>query len=160
LPGEPLFYIKKVSEKIQTEFVSKEEKPKVDLELTNKRLEELKEIAEKNDTKKLASAIKEIKEVSGQASKSLKEIKNPKEIVETTKKIVQSKTYAQKFGVEIPLEDLSTAYKDLAESQIKDLENRSLTETQQEILKEAKEFFEKGDYPSAFLKAIEASQIR
>jgi hypothetical protein len=160
LPGEPLFYIKKVSEKIQTEFVSKEEKPKVDLELTNKRLEELKEIAAKNDTRKLASAIKEVKEVSAQASKSLKEVKKPEEIVETTKKIVQIKTYAQKLGVEVPLDDLSIAYKDLAEYQIKEMENSSLTEAQQEILKEAKEFFEKGDYPSAFLKAIEASQIR
>lgn len=160
LPGEPLYYIKKVREKIETAFVKEEEKPKVNLELANKRLEELKEVAEKSDAKKLVSAIKEVKESSSQAAKTLKEAKLTKEIVETTKKIAQNKVYAQKLGVEVPLDDLSQAYKELAESQIKELEKSSLTEVQKEYLKQAKEFFEKGDFVSAFLKAVEASQIR
>jgi hypothetical protein len=59
--------------------------------------------------------------------------------------------------IETPLDE---TYKVLAENLIKEAENSSLTETQKEILNQAKEFFKKGDFASAFLKVIEISQIK
>ena len=159
LPGEKLYAIKRLTEKGQTFFVSKEEKPKLDLELANKRLEELREIAQSNDIKKLAPAMKEVKEVSAQAAKSLKQVKKPdQEIVAKTKEIEKNKVLAQKIlETEIETPELNDAYKILAENQIKEIEKSSLTESQAEILNQAKEFFENGDFVSAFLKVIEAS---
>ncbi len=161
LPGEKLYVIKRITERARMLFVSPAEKPKVDLELTSKRLEELREIAEKNDVRKLSRAIKELNEVSSEAAKSLKQVKKPdQKIVEKTKEIAQNKVLAQKTletKIQTPLDE---AYKDLAERLIKEAENSSLTENQKEILNEAKEFFEKGDFLSAFLKAFEISQVR
>jgi predicted transcriptional regulator len=161
LPGEKLYAIKKITERAKTFFVSSQEKPKVDLEIAAKRMEELRQIAEKNDVKKLPVAIKEVKEVSAVAAKSLKQVKKPdKEIVQKTKEILENKTLAQKtLGTEIET-PLDETYKVLAENLIKEVENSSLTENQKEVLKKAKEFFEKGDFASAFLKVVEISQIR
>lgn len=162
LPGDRLYAIKKLTEEVKGFFVSKEERPKVDLELAAKRMEELRQVAEINDTKKLVSAIKEVKETSARAAKSLKEItKLDQEIVEKTKEIVKNKTLAQKtLGTEIETPLDKDPYKTWAEDLIKKLKESSLTETQQEMLNQAEELFEKGDFVSAFLKAIEISQIK
>ena len=162
LPGEKLYAIKRLTEKGQTFFVSKEEKPKLDLELANKRLEELREIAEKNDVKKLAPAMKEVKEVSAQAAKSLKQVKKPdQEIVEKTKEFEENRVLTQKIlETEISTPEMNDAYKTLAENLIKEIEGSSLTENQAEILKEAKELFENGDYASALIKAFEVSRVK
>jgi len=55
---------------------------------------------------------------------------------------------------------LEDVYKGIAEQQIKDLENSSLTENQEKLLNEAKEYFEAGDYSNALIKTIEASQTK
>jgi len=159
LPGEKLYAIKRLTEKGQIFFVSENEKPKMDLELANKRFEELREIAQSNDIKKLAPAMREVKEVSIQAAKSLQKVKKPdQEIVDKTKEIEKNKVLAQKIlETEIETPELNDAYKILTENQIKEMEKSSLTEKQTEILNQAKEFFENGDFVSAFLKVIEAS---
>jgi uncharacterized protein YdaU (DUF1376 family) len=159
LPGEKLYAIKRLTEKSQVLFVSKNEKPKLELELANKRLEELIQIAKKDDVRKLAPAMKEVKESTAEAAKSLKKIeKVDLEIVEKTKELEENKKMTQKIlGTEIETKELELAYKILAEREIRDLEKRSLTEKQKEILEKAKEFFEKGDFLSALTKVIEAS---
>ena len=162
LPGDRLYGIKKISEEAKTFFVSKEEKPKVDLELTAKRLEELCQIAQNNDIRKLPPAIKEVKETSERAAKSLKGVaKLDQEIIEKTKEIVKNKTLAQKtLGTEIETSLDKEPYKSWAEDLLKKLQESSLTENQKEMLQEAQELFEKGDFVSAFLKAIEISQMK
>lgn len=153
LPGEKLYAIKRITERAQTIFVAPEEKPKLDLELTVKRLEELREIAEKNDVKKLVPAIKEVKEVSAKAAESLKQVnKSDRKIVEKAKEFVQIKTWTQKTletEIETPLDPIAV------EILISEIEKSSLTEEQEAILKEAKELLEKGDVDSASLKIIE-----
>lgn len=161
LPGEPLYYIKKISEETQKVFLSETEKPKTNLELTNKKLEELKKVAEKNDLKKLLPAINEVKVVSNEAAKSLIKVKEPNnEIVEKTKNYIQNKALAQKFlGIELDTA-LDETYKVLAEEEITKLENSSLTEEQIKILEEAKDLLKKQEYANAFLKVIELTQTR
>jgi len=163
LPGDFLYPIKKTTERGQAVFVSKEELPKVQLELVNKRLEELNEIAQTNQVKKLAPAIQEFQASISEAAQKLAGAKEPniKEIVTAAKKIEINKQKAETLGVVMgETEKLDNAYRPFAEREIQNLENSSLTEKQEEILKEAKEYFEKGDYSTALIKVVEASQVR
>ena len=148
LPGEPFYLIKKLVERGQTVFVPEEEKPKLELELANKRLEELSKIAEKNDVKKLAPAINEAKESVAQATKNLvKSKKVDKEIVQKTLQLEKKKQEVEKvLGTKITEEETENPTKLLAKYLIEDLENRTLTEEQKQILEKAKEYFEKEDF--------------
>jgi hypothetical protein len=162
LPGEPLFVIKKLTEKSRAVFVSEDEKPKIQLELANKRLEELSQIAQKNDVRKLAPAIDEFQANLSEVAKNLAKTKKvDKEIIAKTKELEKNKEKIEKtLGSQIGTEELENVYKDLAEREIKNLENSSLTENQEKILTEAKEYFDAGDYSNALIKVIEASQIK
>ncbi|KPJ57481.1 hypothetical protein AMJ49_00960 [Parcubacteria bacterium DG_74_2] len=162
LPGEKLYTLKRIVEKSQAFFVSEKEKPKLELELANKRLEELRQIAQSNDVRKLAPAMKEVKESTAEVAKSLKKVrKADSEIVAQTKKLEENKEITQQIlGTKIETEELEDAYKIFAEREIKNLEKSSLTKKQEEVLEEAKEYFEKSDYYSAFIKSIETSWIK
>ena len=67
-------------------------------------------------------------------------------------------------GVESALENMEETYfekqKDMAERLIKELEEKSLTEEQKALFKEAKDYYNEGNFSEALMKAIEASQIR
>jgi len=162
LPGEPLFVIKKMTEKTRAVFVSEKERPKVQLELANKRLEDLAKIAETNDVRKLAPAIDEFQANVSEAAKNLTKAKTVgKDIILQTQELEKNKEKIEKtLATQIGTEELENVYKDLAEQQIKDLENSSLTESQEKILEEAKEYFEAGDYSNSLIKTIEASQTK
>jgi hypothetical protein len=148
LPGEPFYLIKKIIERGQTVFVPEEEKPKLELELANKRLEELSKIAERNDVKKLAPAINEAKESVAQATKNLvKSKKVDREIVKKTLELEKKKQEVEKvLGTKITEEGTEDPTKLVAKYLIEDFENRSLTEDQKQILEKAKEYFENGDF--------------
>jgi len=162
LPGEPLFVIKKMTEKTRAVFVAENERPKVQLELANKRLEDLAKIAETNDVRKLAPAIDEFQANVSEAAKNLTKAKTVgKDIILQTQELEKNKEKIEKtLATQIGTEELENVYKDLAEQQIKDLENSSLTESQEKILEEAKEYFEAGDYSNSLIKTIEASQTK
>jgi len=151
LPGEPFYLIKKLVEKGQTAFVPEEERPKLELELANKRLEELSKIAEKNDVKKLAPAINEAKESVAQATKNLvKSKKVDKEIVQKTLELEKKKQGVEKvLGTKITEEGTEDPTKLVAKYLIEDFENRTLTQDQKQILEKAKEYFENGDFAKA-----------
>ncbi len=148
LPGEPFYLIKKLAERGQTVFIPDEQKPKLELELANKRLEELSKIAEKNDVKKLAPAINEAKESVAQATKNLvKSKKVDKEIVQKTLQLEKKKQEVEKvLGTKITEEETENPTKLVAKYLMEDLENRTLTEEQKQILEKAKEYFENGDF--------------
>jgi hypothetical protein len=152
LPGEPFYLIKKLVERGQAVFVPEEERPKLELELANKRLEELSKIAEKNDVKKLAPAINEAKESVAQATKNLvKSKKVDKEIVKNTLELKKKSESIEKvLNVKVIGEEteksLEESLKEYSQYLIKDLENRSLTEDQKQILEKAKGYFENGDF--------------
>jgi hypothetical protein len=165
LPGDFLYPIKKFTEKSQALFVSEKEKPKYQLEQANKRLEELGKIAQENDVKKLAPAINEFQESISQAAKNLKTSqKINKEIIDQTKKIVENRERIEKLGVVIEnTEELENALKELVEREIKDLEKMDLSlfsEEKVQLLEEAKEYYEAGNYPEALIKILMLSQNR
>jgi len=163
LPGDLLYPIKKIVEKSRVVFISEADKPKADLELANKRLEELNQIAQNNDVRKLAPAINEFQASISQAAKNLTTSKGAdvKGIVAETQKLEENKKKAESLGVVVGgTEELENAYKILAEREIENLENSSLTEKQEEVLKEAKDYFENGDFTNALIKAVGASQTR
>lgn len=155
LPGDPLYQIKKISEKAQAVFVSQSEKPKVQLELANKRVEELNKIAETNQVQKLAPAIKEVQNSFSQATKNL--VKLEKTDKEAVDKIVSLKknlekaetTLGTQIGSEEDEETMAEWIKNQVAMLIKELENRILTEKEKELLSQMKELVEKGEYSQA-----------
>lgn len=152
LPGDALFSVKKMAEEGRTVFVSAEQKPRVQLELANKRLEELNSIAENNQAKNLAPALNEFQVNIAQAVKEIAKAEeiNVKEIVRETKKLKENKQKIEALGVVVgETEGLDNALSQIVEREIEDLENRSLSEEQQEIFDEIKEDFIAGDYNQA-----------
>jgi len=148
LPGEPFYLIKKLVERGQTVFVPEEERPKLELELANKRLEELSKIAERNDVKKLAPAINEAKESVAKATKNLvKSKKVDKEIAKKTLELEKKKKEIEKvLGTKITEEETENPTKLVAKYLIEDFESRTLTDEQKQILEKAKVYFENGDF--------------
>lgn len=142
LPGDPFYSLKKIGEETQKVFLSEEEKPKANLELANKKLEELKKIAEKNDVKRLAPAMKEFQANISQAKENLvKSGKIDKEIVkETLTLVTNAKEVEDSYGLDLEL-------KELVEYLIKGV--GTLPEEKQASLEKAKEYFENEDYDNA-----------
>lgn len=169
LPGDFLYSLKKITERGQSIFVSERQKPSVQLELVNKRLEELAKITENNQTKKLAPALSEIKTTKDTVNKELSRIienKPRKEAIKIVKEIAprlkeieeREKEVFAILGVEPPEDEGGEiSEKTIAEFLINDLKNSSLTPVQENLLTEAEEDYQAGDYSGALEKAIEAS---
>ena len=177
LPGEPLFLVKKITEKTRAVFVSEEEKPRVQLELANKRLEELNQIAQKNDVKKLAPAIDEFQASVGEVAEKLAKIKEPEKarevgeaLVKEIKGLEQKKeVLASLYGVEPgETDEIENAYCPLTEREIQNL--AEIIEKQSQFLDvekiqkyldgltEAKEYLAEGKCSLAFEKIWFLSQ--
>jgi len=164
LPGDLLHPLKKITERGQAVFVSETDQPKIQLELANKRLEELTKIAEENQVKKLAPAIEEYQTSLSQAAKKIAQIKEPKEvrkIIPEIKKLEGNIQNLKTYGVEIDeTEERENLYKPMVEVLIKDLEKSTLTENQIKLFEETKKLYNEGNSSEALIKALEASQIR
>ena len=169
LPDELLYPIKKISEKTQRVFISKEERPEFQLNLTAKRLSELQEIVEKNDTRKLSSALSELEaakiNTDKEISKFIENEPDSSKIVSIIEKDNTNKTVEKQILTSIGIENEEGEERiertaEYAEYLIKDLKNCSLTEEQKELLTEAEKCFEESDYSSALVKALEATQIQ
>ena len=166
LPGDLLYSVKKIAEKTKISLASESEKPKVQLELTQKKLNELTKIAEENKGKNLASAVQEVEEamretaetlkkvaVAGNDGKIAKEIKEKVEAIEKQKETVEG-ILATKIDSEEYDESINSYYKTLVEREIQEFENKKLTFEQEELLKEAKELFEQENYQEALEKIL------
>ncbi|MCK5044555.1 hypothetical protein KAR26_02410 [Candidatus Parcubacteria bacterium] len=159
LPGDSLFSIKKITEQVRIELASQTEKPKVQLELAEKRLTELAKIADANLGKNLASAIEEFEKTAKKSARALKEMsavddyKIDKEIVavieaieEKTKNI--EKTLAVQIDTSAFTESADSYYRICqleVEQQITDFENSTLTVEQEGLLQTAKQHYKEGD---------------
>ena len=166
IPGDFFFSVKKMTETVQVGLTSIAEKPKVQLQLANRRLEELSRIAESNRTGNLAPAIEEFQASVAEAARDLAAMGNVtssdqivlKELIEESRKLSEGKERVESvLGTKIgDTEELETALgsleKKTAEYLIEDLENRTLSEGYQEKLEEAKENFDAGDYQEALFK--------
>ena len=159
LPGDPLYAIKRTTEKIGLVFVPVGEQPKAQLELANRRLEELSTIAQNNRTNNLASAISEFKASVGQAVQDMNKIENSprfvREIAGQIKQIDEKKVEIEALGVIVgETKELNEALARIVGSEIKDLENRFLNENQAKTLEQAKADFERGDFEQALEKLL------
>lgn len=170
LPGDILYPIKKIAEKSQAAFVSEKEKPIIQLELVNKRLEELNKIAENNQLKNLPPALTELKTTKLVAKKEVSNIlknKPEKEAIKVAKEIAlklkeinkKEKQVLTSLRIESEETNQEPTEKVIAELLIKDLEERTLNEKQQKILQEAKEDYKVGKYSQTLEKILEISQI-
>jgi len=158
LPGDILYSIKKLTEKSQAVFVSKEELPKYNLEIANKRLDELTEIAQTNQVKKLASAISGFQANMSEAAKSLAKVKggaDVEKIVAQTKQLEENKQKVEEvLATKIETEKFDDALSQLVEREIKTLESQTLTEEQKLLFEEAKADFSAGNYSQALEKIL------
>ncbi len=155
LPGNFLYSLKKISEKSRAVFVSETERPNFQLGLVNKRLEELNEIAKTNQVENLSPALNEFQANISQAAEEIAKSKkiDVKKIVQQTEKLKENKQKIEALGVVVgESEELDNALFQLVEREIKDLENRTLTEDQEKLLAEAKEDFEAGNFNEALEK--------
>jgi len=164
LPGDPLYSLKRISERTQSVFVSKEEQPKLQLELTNKRLEELNKVAEANQVKRLAPALNEFETTKIAAKKEVvNSIKNKseKEAIKVAKdiapKLADLNEKEKKVYATLNIESTEganqtadqTAEKAVVEILIKDAKNSTLTEEQKADLVKVEEYYKSGDYQEA-----------
>ena len=162
LPGDALYSVKKLTEKTQAVFVSGTEKTNVQLGFVNKRLEELNRIVAADQKSKIAPAIEEYQSSMSEAVKNLVATKNTdvKEVIQQTKNIEESKQKSEALGVKLSETDdgLNTALASLVDREMKDLENRNLNDSQQELLTEVKTAYQAGDYNLALEKILQATQ--
>ena len=160
LPGDRLYSLKRVTERVRLALAPSNEKPRIQLELTTKRLNELKQIAKENKIEKLNSAIAEVNQTIPETAKTIqkivkekKNIENVKEIVKKVDEIEKTKKEVQALGIVVKGDELEKTSqelrKELVESELKDLEDRSLTENQKNLLEKAKEYYQKEDYSEA-----------
>ena len=155
LPGDSLYVVRKVIEKSRAVFVSEKDLPAFQLQLANDRLEELSRAPVKN----LAPTINEFQQNLSSAAKNLAKMQATtstpaviKKIVEETKKLEENKQKIESLGVVIDKKssaELDTALKSVVENLIGDLEKRTLTEEQTEVLDEIKQLFQEGKYSDA-----------
>jgi len=98
-------------------------------------------------------------------------IESGEKVVDAVKKIVEEpkdkkspEVLAALTDMESALQDMKEIYaqkqKELAKELIEDLENRELTEEQETLLENAKNYYNEGNFAEALIKAIEVSQER
>jgi hypothetical protein len=152
--SESRFYlINKLIKGEKAVFISEEKESKLELELANKKLEELSKIAKTQSVEKLAPAINQTKESVAKATQNLvKSKKVNKEIAKKALELENKKKEVEKIlGTKITNGEVESPIKFVAQYLIEDLENRSLGEEQRKTFEKAKEYFENGD----FTKVIE-----
>ncbi|MFC1630103.1 DUF5667 domain-containing protein [Patescibacteria group bacterium] len=151
LPGDTLYPVKRITEKSRAVFVSESEKPKAQLALANKRLDELTKIAETNQDQKITPAIIELQASLVQAAEGLKKpSKLTKEIVEETQKLEEKKGKIEALGVVVEdNEEFTNTLKDIVEKELVSLENTVLRIEDWEVLWQARQYFESGEYTKA-----------
>ena len=150
LPGDALYSVRSVIEKATTKSDP--------LAVAQRRLEDLRKVVEGNMVKNLPQATKDFNQSMAEASKGLLALveNEPDKALQLSLKLVQlQKDKAQieqilgaAIGVEETLE-LTNATKVLVEAEIEDLQERTLTEKQEELLQEAIAAYEAKDYEKA-----------
>ena len=167
VPGDFLFSVKKITETVQVGISSAEEKPKIRLQLANKRLEELSQIAQRNEVNNLGPAIEEFQANISEAVHDLTVMdisvtsSDPmvlKELADETEKLAENKKKVERVlgtavGDTEELENILTQLeKKTAAYLIEDLQARALSEKDRDLLEQAKGYFESGEYSLALEK--------
>jgi len=152
VPGNSLFILKKITEQSQSIFVAEKNQPQRNFELANKRLDDLTKIAQENSVANLAPAINEYQQTVSKAAESLAKAEKPdiKEISAVIKELEKKEEAVKSLGIEIgEKEDLKNVLADIVGLEISDLEEKSLTEEQKELLIKIKQDYEQENYSQA-----------
>ena len=184
LPGDTLRPVKKITETTQETLVRQENKSEFYLDLAGKRANELKQVAAAHQPQKLSPAIQECQASIKRATESLVEATKepePEQVVVLVQKMVELKQTIQEIeqdldieigeigeleettmaclnqGIETTENKLENTRYLLVSQQIENLENSSLTEEQEIILKEVKQLYEDGNYSEALRKIFPIS---
>jgi hypothetical protein len=84
------------------------------------------------------------------------------QVIAEVKKIQENQQQLQTLGVNVgegeEMSQLNDMLASIVETQISDLEKLTLTESQQEVLKQAKELFEEESYSDALEKILEINK--
>ncbi len=150
LPGEPLYAVRKAAHWGRAILASQAEKPAVQLELANERLQDLTKAAPKN----LAPTIDEFQANISQAAKELTKINMTtttpatlQKIVQETKKLEENKQKVESLGVVIDsTQELDDALAKITANLISDLEDRTLDERETATLADMKALFDERKY--------------
>lgn len=159
LPGQPLYVIKKITEKGQRIFVSQDEIPTYSLSLAEQRLNELNQISQKNLAANFSAGIKEYQEAKQKAQQDISKVVETtpkKEATQIAREIApkleeinkKEKEVLTSVGAE-PKPQKAPAEKAIVEVLIEDAKDSSLTSDQKEDLAKVEELIEKKDYTKA-----------
>lgn len=158
VPGDSLFALKKIAEKGTAVFIAEKNQPKHNLEVVNKRLDDLTKIAVENEVNNLAPAINEYQKSISKVVESLSKAENSdiiREIADIVKELEQKEERVKSLGIEIGEDgELSNILANIVETEIKDLENRTLSQEQEQALNEIKQDYEAGSYSEALEKIL------
>jgi hypothetical protein len=156
LPGDALFSVRSAFEKATLS----------NLELAQKRLEDLKKIAQENKVKNLSETIKEFKASVGEVSKNVAGLvdKEPSNALQAGRELVQLQkdkaAIEQILGTALDGEtekELKNATKYLVENELEDLLTRTLTDDQKQLLEQGIIAYQVEDYELALEKIWEIS---
>lgn len=158
LPGDALYVLRSTVEQTQL-ALSGEDKSFKQLQLAQNRLNDMKKIAERSQTKNLAPAIKDFEWNVNEASKGLSALiaENPEKTAEVSKELASllknraevEKTLGARIGGDEKGGELETLTKSIVEHELKALEDRTLTAEQEALLEKARQAYEQGEYQSA-----------
>lgn len=107
----------------------------------------LSSLAKNNSSEDVSLAIKEVEDVAKELTDAVK--KDPKLAKEIALEINNNKTYLQIEGSNDLKATSDMLYKTIVEQMIKDLDNTTLTESQQDSLNIIKDLYDEGNYTSA-----------
>jgi hypothetical protein len=149
VPGDMLYSVKVSVE--QTQHLD-------DLQLAQRRMEELKTVVETNKTKNLSVTIREFEKSVDKVSGSLAQLveNEPEKALQVSRDVIQlqrdkgeiEKILGTVIGAK-PSGQFESAAMQLVEYELADLETRSLTQEQEEIFEQARGAFEQGEYQEA-----------
>jgi hypothetical protein len=158
LPGDLLYPIKKAGEKVAVSLMPEKSRSNMQLTIANDKLESIVKVAQANQSSKIIPIVKEYQSNISEAAQNLKKTnKNDvKGIAQVTKKIEENKEKIEKtYGVLLgENKDLDEALGQIVKGQIEDLDKATLSQPQQEILKQIKDDFSVKNYQQALEKII------
>lgn len=176
LPGDALYPVKKMAEKGMTMLAQNDQKPAANLQLAEKRLEELNEISQKNLVQNLPSAIKEYKDAKATAKKEMAALvrQNPGKAGEIAKQMsatmksmdAKEKIVSAALGIEGEATSTGAVAKGVSDDQaiaeafIANSESSTLTDDQKSDLIKVKELYGAERYEEALTYYLGSSLIK
>ncbi|MBI4122988.1 MAG: hypothetical protein HY458_01325 [Parcubacteria group bacterium] len=158
LPGDPLYSVKSTREQVEFALSPSKDRAFVQLELAQRRLDELKQVTAQNRTKDLAAAIKGYQSRVSEVSQALPGLvdQEPRVALQAGKVLLELQKERSKLervlGTSIgegENDSLAEATRVVVESELKDLETRTLNEEQAALVSKAVAASEAGEYETA-----------